>query len=216
MAPAEQITVTGRWGGDISEKEAGWVQIYMITCHRLTLLRDLPHCKGASCRCSKTSWLRTPSTLASPLRCRDGWAQSRKKPMELVALGLLRHHSWKGIKKEHRDKSPTASNHSSHVSDTLMSVWNHLTYFKTWLYILLCDLTALKLIMLHTSCYSLISAHWGHIYIPCLKRSNCTGHGVGYWHTNAASKKNKYVRAITQVICDDKLTVEHLHSWHLE
>lgn len=34
---------------------------------------DSPHWRGASCRCSRTSWLRTPSTLASPCRFRDGW-----------------------------------------------------------------------------------------------------------------------------------------------
>lgn len=41
------------------------------------IIRDSPHCRGASCRCSRTSWLRTPSTLASPLRRRDGWVWLR-------------------------------------------------------------------------------------------------------------------------------------------
>jgi len=42
-----------------------------------TRIGDSPHCNGASCRCSRTSWLRTPSTLASPQRVRDGWASLR-------------------------------------------------------------------------------------------------------------------------------------------
>lgn len=38
-------------------------------------LRNSPHWRGASCRCSRTNWLRTPSTLATPLRRREGWAK---------------------------------------------------------------------------------------------------------------------------------------------
>lgn len=76
-----QITVTGRWAGPETpySGETGLVQIYMMPCQHLTRRRDSPHCRGASCRCSRTSWLRTPSTLASPRRCRDGWVQLRKK-----------------------------------------------------------------------------------------------------------------------------------------
>lgn len=52
-----------------------WVWIYLNICiheegdgQRKVFL---PHCRGASCRCSRMSWLRTPSTLASPWRWRD-------------------------------------------------------------------------------------------------------------------------------------------------
>lgn len=70
-----QITVTGRWAGaeaPRSRKSGKCTWSHVNT-------RDSPHCKGASWRCSRTSWLRTPSTLASPWRFRDGWAQLGKK-----------------------------------------------------------------------------------------------------------------------------------------
>lgn len=52
-----------------------WVWIYLNICiHEAgdgEMRVFLPHCRGASCRCPSMSWLRTPSTLASPWRWRD-------------------------------------------------------------------------------------------------------------------------------------------------
>lgn len=89
-----------------------WGSVWQLKCLSFSCERfgDSPHCRGASCRCSRTSWLRTPSTLASPCRFRDGWELLREANRK-TALNLQKHEG-KNTRKKLEMEHPGARTHT--------------------------------------------------------------------------------------------------------